>query len=343
MMRVKKGEALLLGLGLVAGALVGEALSRNLGLSKTWLLREAGRVRVSDGVSLAHRYRPQARWRGAYGMAYTSNALGFREREIDAMPALGVTRVAVLGDSVTEGLGVLSGERFTERLQRRLGTGFEVLNFGISGYSTRDAEKALARDVLPLAPALVVLQFCFNDVSENLAAERSVASAPAASPAPATAGVKPWLQRHSALYLVLAERYGAWRLSRGEPNSLLRRILATRDDDLAATGAALAGFVGEARRAGVPVLVVYVPQEPEARIADPKLAAWFGERLKPLVEATGARFVNVTDELRRAPCVRFLDDCHLTRCGHDAVGDALAPAVAALLEAAQPVGLRATR
>jgi hypothetical protein len=66
------------------------------------------------------------------------NSLGMRdvERKVEKTP--GVLRIAVFGDSMTEGVQVNLDQTYTQQLERRLkdrGIAAEVLNFGLNGYS----------------------------------------------------------------------------------------------------------------------------------------------------------------------------------------------------------------
>src|SRR5262249_51961090 len=54
------------------------------------------------------------------------NSLGIREREFPPERTPGVLRVSVVGDSFAFGQGVEEGERFSNRIETRLGRGFEV-------------------------------------------------------------------------------------------------------------------------------------------------------------------------------------------------------------------------
>jgi lysophospholipase L1-like esterase len=83
-------------------------------------------------------------------------------------------RIAALGDSITFGWRVPIEECFTERLERSLNTAqsegdgtsvFDVLNFGVSGYSTSDEVTLFEERVVAYAPDLVILGYCFNDPS----------------------------------------------------------------------------------------------------------------------------------------------------------------------------------
>src|SRR6266850_92335 len=67
------------------------------------------------------------------------NSVGLRDRERQVARDPGVLRIAVFGDSMTEGVQVNLDQTFCqlleERLSRRLGRPIEVLNFGVNGYS----------------------------------------------------------------------------------------------------------------------------------------------------------------------------------------------------------------
>jgi hypothetical protein len=91
------------------------------------------------------------------------NELGFREREI--LPkAKDVTRIAVIGDSFTYGLGILREERLTERVDAGLGQGFEILNFGWPGNDYPEHIVNLETALAVADPDLVVLAWFYNDV-----------------------------------------------------------------------------------------------------------------------------------------------------------------------------------
>lgn len=99
------------------------------------------------------------------------NSLGLRGGEVSLAKRPGTKRVVVLGDSYVFGVGVDEEHLFTTELQRLLdaeATGrFEVVNMGVSGYST-DQEYLLFRDAgARLAPDLTLLVACDNDFHGN--------------------------------------------------------------------------------------------------------------------------------------------------------------------------------
>ncbi len=89
------------------------------------------------------------------------NANGFRDA---TPPGQGGAEIVTLGDSLTFGWGVEAGECFADRLEVLLGV--TVANLGVSGYGT-DQELLLWRRHGPgLAPRVVLVLFCANDLVE---------------------------------------------------------------------------------------------------------------------------------------------------------------------------------
>jgi lysophospholipase L1-like esterase len=97
------------------------------------------------------------------------NHWGYRDKNWTVKPAEGTIRVACIGDSFTFAQGVKQNARFTEVLESILNTNesgmerFEVMNFGLCGYSTNEELHALQKDVFRFAPKIVVLTMCWND------------------------------------------------------------------------------------------------------------------------------------------------------------------------------------
>jgi lysophospholipase L1-like esterase len=73
---------------------------------------------------------------------YVTNALGFVDQNYPRQRTPGTRRLALLGDSMTRGLGVPPGDGWEPRLERDLNARFttpsvrrfELVNFGVSGY-----------------------------------------------------------------------------------------------------------------------------------------------------------------------------------------------------------------
>ncbi|MDA1096308.1 MAG: SGNH/GDSL hydrolase family protein [Chloroflexi bacterium] len=95
------------------------------------------------------------------------NSHGMRDREYSLKKRAGVRRIAAIGDSFTAGLEVKADEVFTEVMERDLGSGWEVLNFGVSGYSTLHEYLYLRDSILDFDPDVILLVFYVrNDLDE---------------------------------------------------------------------------------------------------------------------------------------------------------------------------------
>lgn len=97
----------------------------------------------------------------------TVNSLGWRdtERTVERIP--GKKRIAVLGDSFMEGVGVEDAELFTRQLENLLGPDVEVLNFGLSSLGTVQQEILYEHVIAAYKPDIVLVAFYMNDVSNN--------------------------------------------------------------------------------------------------------------------------------------------------------------------------------
>jgi lysophospholipase L1-like esterase len=315
-----------------AGLVISELTCRVFHLSKTYEARPTLALsREIDRDAQPYRYLPGRSWSSAYGAAYRSNRGGFRDRDFDLVKPLGITRIAVLGDSVAEGLGVAEGQRFSSNLETTLNGiepgRYEVMNFALSGYSTANEALVLERAVLSYSPDLVILQVCFNDLKAN-DQQADDGSRPQEGLRPRSRDVrgpltkfKSFLAQNSALYLVLAERWNGYRLSRGLPTHLLQDIHGTTERQLQATATLIRQIASSCARRNIRFLVVYVPQEVEVRIRSVSMATWLDSQMARMCETLGVQFLSVLASLRReSSCSAFIDDCHLSPCGHAVVG-----------------------
>ncbi len=94
---------------------------------------------------------------------------GLRDR-VYPLSRSGKARIAFVGDSFAWGVGVEEGEAVPKQLERLLGEDFEVMNFGVPGYST-DQELLYLDRVMEFQPDLVILQVYANDFAHNWLAE----------------------------------------------------------------------------------------------------------------------------------------------------------------------------
>ncbi|GJL60511.1 MAG: hypothetical protein NPIRA03_33680 [Nitrospirales bacterium] len=132
---------------------------------------------IADKLT-GYAHRPGAE--GLYnneGEAYIRiNSAGLRDREHTLEKPVGTFRIALLGDSYTEAMQVPIEQIYGARLTRELsdcpsltGRQVEVMNFGVSGFSTAQELLVLRHKVSPYDPDLVLLAlYTENDIRGNL-------------------------------------------------------------------------------------------------------------------------------------------------------------------------------
>jgi lysophospholipase L1-like esterase len=289
--------------------------------------------------------------RGPLGEAIHVDAAGLRGPEI-GRAAASVTRVLVLGDSFTFGVGVAEEDAFPAALGRALaresGAAVEVLNGGVPGYNLFQETRALAIRVAALAPDFVVLGFLENDLY-NLDGSDLVAApdgtlrprpgafqaATALNPFVALPGGGLWLQIHSAAFRLASLWAIGARLSvRGDADlaalasevergtDLPTRLLRGEDDEATAArweAAARELHVANtvARRGGVPLVLVLFPR-PEQLYA-PRLRGGFA-RIAAVAEHEGILVVDpaplLAEEPHRVGLYLFPADHHPSARGY---------------------------
>jgi lysophospholipase L1-like esterase len=119
---------------------------------------------LAESDATALRYPPPE-----YFVEYKFNARGCRGPDYEVPAPPGRHRVLAIGDSFTMGVGVHEEHTFSRQLQDRLnaaktpGADYEVINCGVSGYSTRQ-ERLQFELLAPIyQPDLVLLTMVFND------------------------------------------------------------------------------------------------------------------------------------------------------------------------------------
>jgi lysophospholipase L1-like esterase len=106
----------------------------------------------------------------AHGALVRTNSAGMRDRERPRAKPAGTLRIAAVGDSFTFGFGVAAEDAYPSVLETLLREGappggprYEVLNFGVGGYSTQDEALVVRHKVVEWEPDLIVLGYVAND------------------------------------------------------------------------------------------------------------------------------------------------------------------------------------
>ena len=165
LMRRVPAVALLLLVGVIAGTAIVE-----VGLRLTDTPRSHSYM-MADSV-LHHRLRRS--WSGRLlGVPFETNALGLRDREYPAGKPPGTYRIYMLGDSFTEGGGLVLANTVAKRVEGGLNAGrcgrrFEIVNGGTASYSPILEYLQLKTVGLGLEPDMVVLNFDMTDVHDDV-------------------------------------------------------------------------------------------------------------------------------------------------------------------------------
>ncbi len=99
----------------------------------------------------------------------STNSLGLRGGELTPEPAEGMTRVAVVGDSIVFGHGVEDEQTLPAQLEQQLAADgrFEVVNGGMPALDSASTLRLLEGRILPLQPHAVVILVGNNDLVQR--------------------------------------------------------------------------------------------------------------------------------------------------------------------------------
>jgi lysophospholipase L1-like esterase len=124
----------------------------------------------SDRVGLLHRFLPTLpdQFRSNPRWTIRINSRGDRNGEVADQAQASTLRIACIGDSWTFGMNVDQDETYPSRLDAHLheqwpGQKFEIMNFGVLGYSSLQGLRLLKQRVLGFHPNIVVIGFAMND------------------------------------------------------------------------------------------------------------------------------------------------------------------------------------
>lgn len=105
-----------------------------------------------------------------FSTVVTHNQWGYRSQGVDQPRTSGRSRVLVLGDSFTYGIGVQNDETFSALLQKFVPRR-EVINTGVSGYGTSHQLVLLRDEGLAFRPDLIIVASFGNDLSDSYKGE----------------------------------------------------------------------------------------------------------------------------------------------------------------------------
>ncbi|HEX2223417.1 MAG TPA: SGNH/GDSL hydrolase family protein, partial [Thermoanaerobaculia bacterium] len=256
---------------LLFSVLFAEILVRLLGAAPEVGVIRAGRFQLSPNPLIGYEPVPDLDYQGEslafYDYVGASNRLGYRDRDHAEKKPAGTFRILVLGDSIAAGLGVKRYEEtfpaFLEDLLREKGIPVEVLNFGVSGYNTRQEVETLKDKGLRFDPDLVLLAYTLND-RERMDGDILKTLLEAEGKSPESAGLRrthPLLVK-SALYRLVRfrvlPRQAVPAESQDAQNARVAQGIKQVSGDTVAPSFAELARVAEAER--IPVMVAVFPR-----------------------------------------------------------------------------------
>lgn len=306
---------------------------------------------------LVYELRPLSETQFAYRgppIRYRINEDGLRaDRRYTRPKPDGIRRIVLLGDSVLFGLGVAVEDTLAAKVEQAL-PNTDVINAGVGGYSTYSERVWLEHIGLTYDPDVIVVVFCPNDVDEPLNHfsiqttdplppfpdnaipnpafhARRLAELTAERSSPQVNRWKPtdvaiWAQRRSAFVNLAVAPFTFGRTTRTQETSL-RAVADSNSPEHAWLQRQLTGITRIARRADVPVILVYVPlrYQLDDAVSDPAIV---GLEVCELARACGFHVLNPSVKLIRIDS--HLDASHLSVTGHEAVAEALLVALDSL-------------
>ena len=127
-------------------------------------------VQITPVVGFWHAPNRLVTWRSeGYSQSFT-NSDGMRDVEYSVVKPVGVRRIAVLGDSMTEGYQVEPQDTFVKQLERKLNNSsskVQVMNFGMSGFSTVQGLYLFKEKIAKYKPDMCILAYHVNDNDKN--------------------------------------------------------------------------------------------------------------------------------------------------------------------------------
>lgn len=134
-------------------------------------LGEEDIYQLDPEIGFKHFPNKRVTWRSEGYSQSWFNADGLRDPGVTIAKPAGVYRIALLGDSMVEGLQVPVEYTFGKLVQKELNAKghpeVEVVNFANSGYSTAQEYLELKQKVLKYKPDLVLLGYMNRDMFEN--------------------------------------------------------------------------------------------------------------------------------------------------------------------------------
>ncbi|MGD0336269.1 MAG: SGNH/GDSL hydrolase family protein [Candidatus Omnitrophota bacterium] len=157
---------MLLGVSIIFSLFILEGIVRLFHLAPP-VAENIGAYRLIDDPRMVYEMTP-----GAILDQNRINKQGFMGRDFKYEKGKHTVRIAMLGDSITEGMRIQIGKKFSDVLESILNEEasrqdrqerYEVMNFGVGGYNLGAEVELLKTKVVKYSPDIIVLNFAPND------------------------------------------------------------------------------------------------------------------------------------------------------------------------------------
>ncbi len=267
-------------------------------------------------------WAPIPGFRGEFlGHSVTINSLGLRGPEVTIPKPRTKRRMLCFGDSITFGYGVGDDETYASRLDRALtARGVEVVNCGVTGFTSFQVRRLLSRVSPQLEPDVAVFCVGWNDASQRPVDDHAYAR---------RVSVAMWMEG-------LSDRWYLYRLAKGV---YLRSFEHEWDEKPLGPRATpseyrenLEAIVRACRSGGVTPVLIDLPRQ--KRETEKRFQSVYSDTLKEVGIALGIPVIDPGD-LGLATSLSknehyFIDTLHFSVDGHSYLAEKLARDLEAL-------------
>lgn len=156
---------LLIGIQVLSVVVLAEIIIRIFGLAPAIADYPIYHFKLIDNAKMVYSLNPGAKIsEGGF-----VNSHGFKDSEFTFAKEKNLIRIAMLGDSITEGAYVAKGKTFSDFLEKSLNADntlspkYEVMNFGVGGYNLTAETELFVTEVTRYKPDIAVFNLFFND------------------------------------------------------------------------------------------------------------------------------------------------------------------------------------
>ena len=314
-------NSFLLVISTAIGLIIGEYAIRKFELSKTWssYVTHRNAPNISDDI-IGYTRIPNDTLHSIRNTLIISNSEGFRDNTPKKNQKSN-KKIAFIGDSVTEGLGVDENKRFSNYSKT------EFYNYAVTGYCTIDQIKILEEFIIKKKPSDLFLQICFNDFKSNIVKDsifkisntntRSSLKIKNDKVSKNKFTFKSILTK-SALYLFFAEKYNFYRYRNNKPNELLPNKNQIKNNEIKLFTSKLKRIKKICDLHEINFHCSYFPLNVEVIIKSDSLSEYTNDLIYQICNNNKINYLSVLEKLRHEtnPDEFYIDDCHLSEKGH---------------------------